>query len=47
MRIKTSQTKVQESKLGWQKAPDVKRDVSQILKVIDLPYIKATKIWMY
>ncbi|HUD04631.1 MAG TPA: putative metallopeptidase [Patescibacteria group bacterium] len=47
MRIKTSQTKVQESKLGWQKAPDVKRDVSQILKVIDLPYIKANKIFCY
>ena len=47
MRIKTSQTKIQTSKLGWQKAPDVKRDVSQILKVIDLPYIKANKIFCY
>ena len=47
IRIKTSQTKIQQSKLGWEKAADVKRDVNQILKVIDLPYIKAHKIFCY
>jgi predicted metallopeptidase len=44
---KTSQTKVQVSKLGWQKAPDVKRDIKQILSVIDLPYIEASRIFCY
>src|SRR5450759_4330259 len=46
-KVKTSQTKIQTSALGWQKAVDVKRDVNQILKTIDLPYIKANKIFCY
>jgi predicted metallopeptidase len=46
-KVKTTQTKIQESKLGWEKAPDVKRDVNQILKVLNLPYIKSTKIFCY
>src|ERR1035437_5989556 len=44
---KTTQTKIQESKLGWEKAPDVKRDVTEILKVLDLPYIKGNMIFCY
>ncbi len=44
---KTTQTKIQESKLGWEKAPDVKRDVSEILNVLDLPYIKGSMIFCY
>jgi predicted metallopeptidase len=44
---KTTQTKLQESKLGWEKAPDVKRDVNEILKVLDLPYIKGNMIFCY
>ena len=44
---KTTQTKLQESKLGWEKAPDVKRDVTEILKVLDLPYIKGNMIFCY
>jgi predicted metallopeptidase len=44
---KTTQTKVQTSKLGWEKAPDVKRDVAQILNFLDLPYIKGNKIFCY
>jgi predicted metallopeptidase len=44
---KTTQTKIQESKLGWEKAPDVQRDVNQILNVLDLPYIKGSKIFCY
>jgi len=47
IKIRTSQTKIQASKLGWEKAPDVKRDVNQILRVIDLPYIKPSKIFCY
>lgn len=44
---KTTQTKIQESKLGWEKAPDVQRDVNEILKVLDLPYIKGSMIFCY
>jgi predicted metallopeptidase len=44
---KRTQTKIQKSKLGWEKAPDVKRNVNQILRVIDLPYIKPAKIFCY
>jgi len=44
---KTTKTKIQKSTLGWRKAPDIKRDVNQILKVIDLPYIKTSKIFCY
>jgi predicted metallopeptidase len=45
--VKTSRTKIQDSKLGWEKAPDVKRDVNQILQTINLPYIKPGKIFCY
>ena len=44
---KTTQTKIQESKLGWEKAPDVQRDVNEILNILDLPYIKGSKIFCY
>jgi predicted metallopeptidase len=44
---KTTQTKIQTSKLGWEKAPDVQRDVAEILKVLDLPYIKGSMIFCY
>lgn len=47
MKVNRSQTKIQTSALGWQKAVDVKRDVNQILKTIDLPYIKPSKIYCY
>lgn len=47
IKVKTSQTKTQVSALGWQKAPDVKRDVKQILSVLDLPYIKGSRIFCY
>jgi len=42
--IKTSN---QKSKLGWEKAPDVKRDIIQILGVLEFPYIKSSKIFCY
>jgi predicted metallopeptidase len=44
---KTTQTKIQDSKLGWEKAPDVQRDVNEILQVLDLPYIKGSMIFCY
>jgi predicted metallopeptidase len=46
-KVKTTQTKIQTSKLGWEKAPDVKKDVTQILRTIDLPYVKPNKIFCY
>jgi predicted metallopeptidase len=46
-RVKTTQTKIQDSKLGWEKANDVKRDINKILKVLDFPYVKANRIFCY
>ena len=45
--MKTTQTKIQESKLGWEKASDVKKDIIKILKVLDLPYVKSSRIFCY
>jgi predicted metallopeptidase len=47
IKVKRSQTKIQTSALGWKKAADVKKDVNQILKTIDLPYIKPNRIYCY
>lgn len=47
IKIRTSRTKKQKSALGWQKAPDVKRDVRQILSVLDLAYIDSGRIFCY
>jgi predicted metallopeptidase len=47
IKIRTSQTKKQKSALGWQEAPDVKKDVRQILSVLDLPYIDSSRIFCY
>jgi predicted metallopeptidase len=44
---KTTRTKVQDSALGWEKALDVKKDISKILKTIDLPYVDADRIFCY
>lgn len=33
--------------MEWQKADDIKREIRAILKVIDLPYIKASRIFCY
>jgi len=44
---KTSRTKIQESALGWEKANDVKKDIVKILKVLDMPYIEAERIFCY
>ena len=44
---KTTQTKIQDSKLGWEKATDVKSDIVKILKVLDMPYVKPERIFCY
>jgi predicted metallopeptidase len=47
MKVKNSKTKIQNSKLGWEKANDVKRDINKVLKVLDFPYIKSNRIFCY
>src|ERR1035437_5052735 len=47
MKVKTTQTKIQDSKLGWEKASDVKRDIGKILKILDFPYVKPSRIFCY
>jgi predicted metallopeptidase len=47
MKVKNSKTKIQDSKLGWEKANDVKRDINKVLKVLDFPYIKSNRIFCY
>ncbi len=33
--------------MDWQDAPDVKKDINKILKVLDLPYINSKRIFCY
>ena len=33
--------------MDWQEAPDIKRDIRNILSVIDLPHIRASRIFCY
>lgn len=47
IKVKTSKTKTQESALGWRQAADVKRDMKQILSILDLPYINPSRIFCY
>ena len=47
MKIKNSKTKIQDSKLGWKKAADVKKNIVKILKVLDMPYVKPSRIFCY
>jgi predicted metallopeptidase len=47
LKLITSRTKIQDSKLGWEKANDVKKDISKILKVLDFPYVKPSRIFCY
>lgn len=37
----------QVSGLGWEKAPDVKKDINKILKVLNFPHIKSSRIFCY
>jgi len=47
MKVKNSKTKIQDSKLGWEKATDVKKNIINILKVLDMPYVKPGRIFCY
>lgn len=47
IRPKTTRTNIQESKLGWEKATDVKRDLNKILNTLDFPYIEPGRIFCY
>lgn len=38
---------MQSSKLNWEEARDVKEQAEQILKVLDLPHIKSSKIHFF
>jgi predicted metallopeptidase len=33
--------------MDWQDAPDVKKDIIKILKVLDLPYINSERVFCY
>lgn len=35
------------SDLGWQKATDVKKDIKEILSVLDMPHVKSSRIFCY
>jgi predicted metallopeptidase len=47
MTVKNSKTKIHASKLGWKKANDVKKDIVKILRVLDMPYVKPSRIFCY
>jgi predicted metallopeptidase len=47
MTVKNSKTKIYASKLGWKKANDVKKDIVKILRVLDMPYVKPSRIFCY
>jgi predicted metallopeptidase len=47
MITQNSKFKIQKSKLNWEKASDVKKDIIKILKVLDMPYVKPSKIFCY
>lgn len=34
-------------KLEWQQAPEVKKEITKILKVLDLPYVDPKRIFCY
>ena len=38
---------MKSQKLEWQKAPDVKKEINKILKVLNLPHITLNRIFCY
>ena len=38
---------MQNSKLEWQEAKDVKKDIAKILKVLEFPHIKSSRIFCF
>lgn len=47
MKIKKLKRKSQNNGLEWQNATDVKKDLIRIIKVLDLSYIKPSRIFCY
>lgn len=39
--------KRKNTKLEWEEAADVRRDIKQILSIIDLPHVDASRIFCY
>lgn len=39
--------KVKSQKLEWEDAPDIKEQAEQILKVLDFPYIKPSRVHFF
>lgn len=39
--------KLRSQKLEWEKAPEIKRTVKDVLEVLDMPYIKPDRIFCY
>jgi predicted metallopeptidase len=39
--------KNKNSKLEWEKATDVKKDIQKILKILDMPYVDPKRIFCY
>lgn len=40
-------TKLKSQKLEWETAPDVKKEIRKILKVLDLPHVTPDRIFCY
>lgn len=38
---------MKNQKLEWEIAPDVKKEIAKILKVLDLPYVEPKRIFCY
>ena len=38
---------MKSTKLDWENAPDVKKEIQKILRIIDMPYVKASRIFCY
>lgn len=47
MKTQNSKFKIQNSDLGWEEAADVKKDIKNILQVLDLPHIKIERVFCY
>lgn len=39
--------KLKSQKLEWEKAPDVKRNIKNILNVLDMPYVRLDRVFCY
>lgn len=44
---KTTKRRVKRSKLEWEHATDVKKDIVKIIEVLELDYIKPTRVFCY